>query len=144
MRKQCRRRPHLVQLHPVRLALLGAPVPAADWLRLRTAELLAIDALTAGTGERADVMQLRATIETAVGLAGMGYGADTLLGLQAARQVLQKIFDQPPGAMRADDDDLAVLREALAVADAQRDVVPRRDHGRAAAQAMKLMERRHP
>jgi hypothetical protein len=142
MRKACHRRRFHLGLHPVRLALLGAPVPAADWQTIRVRELLALDALAAGTGEPADVRQLQAGVETAVGLASVGYGADTLHELQAARQALQRIAGQPAGAMRADLDDLAALREALAVADAQRDVVPRRDHERAAVQAMKLIERR--
>lgn len=142
MRKRCRRQPLLSQLHPVRLAMLGAPVPAADWLPIRTRELLALDALAAGHAELHDLAQLRASIETAVGLAGMGYGAEALPELQAAREVLKSIGTQEPGAMQAGASELATLREGLAVVDAQREVVPRRDHERGAAQAMRLIEAR--
>lgn len=143
MRKACRRQRFALGLNPVRLAFLGGPVPAAEWQTIRVRELLGINALTAGTAQRHDLAQLLAGVQTAVGLACMGYGTEALPELQAARAVLQAIIGtQEPGAMRAGAAELAALREALAVVDAQREVVPRRDHERAAAQAMRMIERR--
>ena len=142
MRKHCQRRRYDLSRHPVREALLGGVIPAADWLPLRTRELMCLDALAAGTGHLEDVLQLRASIETAAGLAGMGYGPETLPALQAARAALLRIGAQPPGAMLAGAGDLADLREALTIHDAQREVVPRRDHERAAARSRELVERR--
>lgn len=116
MKKHTRRRRWDLDAHPVRLAMLTEPASDADMLTLRIRELQALAAFEGGTAGAQEWRDLDTMRRIAQALAADGIGPEALGLCHQARELLRQaraVAALPPQA-------LAVLRELLAIHEAQR------------------------
>ena len=111
--------------------LMRGPIRDHDLPKSRINELLALDALKAGTAVAFDVQTMRTAVALARALGGLGYAADELGTVKRAGAVLRECSTQPPGSIGLRCVDLAAVRELVLLLDQQRAACGFADYARA-------------
>lgn len=115
----------------MRLALMGRnPTAAADLVTIRMREAMAVGVLEAGTATPQAWHDVDRARRVAAALGRAGIGPEALPVAELVSQALALIW-RVGEAMRMDAEGLALVRELLAVHDAQREAATRAEYERA-------------
>lgn len=126
-----RRRAFDPDANPVRLALIGRkPTAAADLVSIRMREAMAVGALEEGTATPQAWLDIDRAQRVAAALGRVGIGPEALPLAATVSQALARSW-RAYGGMVLDAEGLHLVRELLAVHDAQRDAATRAEYERA-------------